>query len=59
MRKRPSRKEVEREIASLDTLDTKSLQEKWAALYGRDPPSRIRADAPSGDQRSAAERWFS
>lgn len=43
MRKRPSRKEVEREIASLDTLDTKSLQEKWAALYGRDPPSRIRA----------------
>ena len=43
MRKRPSREEVEREIASLDTLDTKSLQEKWAALYGRDPPSRIRA----------------
>ncbi|MBN9315318.1 MAG: DUF2924 domain-containing protein [Devosia sp.] len=43
MRKRLSREEVEREIAALDTLDTKALQEKWAALYDRDPPSRIRA----------------
>lgn len=43
MKKRPSREEVEREIAALDTLDTKALQEKWATLYERDPPSRIRA----------------
>lgn len=43
MKKRPSREEVEREIAALDTVDTKALQEKWASLYDRDPPSRIRA----------------
>jgi hypothetical protein len=43
MRKRSSREVVEREIAALDTLDTKALQEKWAALYERHPPPRIRA----------------
>lgn len=43
MKKQPSREEVEREITALDTLDTKALQEKWAALCERDPPSRIRA----------------
>ncbi len=41
--KRPSKEEVEREIAALDTLDTKALQARWATLYQRDPPSRIRA----------------
>jgi hypothetical protein len=41
--KRLTKAEVEREIAALDTLDTKALQQRWAALYGRDPPSRIRA----------------
>lgn len=41
--KRPSKEEVEREIDALDTLDTKALKAKWAALYQRDPPSRIRA----------------
>lgn len=43
MRKRSCREEVEREIAALDTLNTKALQQKWASLYERDPPSRIRA----------------
>ena len=43
MKKRSSWEEVEREIAALVTLDTKTLQERWAALYDRDPPSRIRA----------------
>ncbi|WP_423066056.1 DUF2924 domain-containing protein [Devosia sp. CN2-171] len=43
MTKRLSKDEVEREIAALDTLDTKALQQKWSALYERDPPSRIRA----------------
>jgi hypothetical protein len=41
--KRLSKEGVEREIAALDTLDNKALQDKWAALYGRDPPRRIRA----------------
>lgn len=41
--KRPSKDEVEREIAALDTLDTKALQVRWASLYRRDPPQRIRA----------------
>lgn len=41
--KRPSREEVEREIAALDTLDTKALKAKWTGLYRRDPPPRIRA----------------
>jgi hypothetical protein len=41
--KRLSKDEVEREIAALDTLDTKALQQKWSALYQRDPPARIRA----------------
>lgn len=43
MTKRPSKEAVEREISALDTLDTKALQQKWSALYERDPPSRIRA----------------
>lgn len=43
MTKRLSKEEVEREIAALDTLDTKALQQKWSALFERDPPSRIRA----------------
>lgn len=43
MTKRLSKQEVEREIAALDILDTKALQQKWSALYERDPPSRIRA----------------
>ena len=41
--KRPSKEQVEREIAALDTLDTKALQARWLELYQRDPPSRIRA----------------
>lgn len=41
--KRPSREDVEREIAALDTLETKALKERWASLYRRDPPPRIRA----------------
>lgn len=41
--KRPSKEKVEREIAALDTLDTKALQARWADLYHRDPPARIRA----------------
>lgn len=41
--KRLSKEDVEREIAALDTLDTKALQQKWSALYERDPPSRIQA----------------
>ncbi len=43
MTKRLSKEEVERAISALDTLDTKALQQKWSALYERDPPSRIRA----------------
>lgn len=43
MRKKPSKEEVEREIAALDTLDTKALQARWLELYDREPPSRIRA----------------
>lgn len=41
--KRPSQEQVEREIGALDTLDTKVLQVRWLELYGRNPPSRIRA----------------
>lgn len=41
--KRPSKEEVEREIAALDSLDTKALQARWLALYQREPPPRIRA----------------
>ncbi|HEY0918051.1 DUF2924 domain-containing protein [Devosia sp.] len=43
MKRRLSREELEREVAALDALDTKALRAKWAALYERDPPSRIRA----------------
>lgn len=41
--KRPSKEQVEREIAALDRLDTKALQVRWLELYQREPPSRIRA----------------
>lgn len=41
--KRPSKEEVEREIAALDTLDTKALKAKWGDVYRREPPPRIRA----------------
>lgn len=41
--KRQSKEQVEREIAALDTLDTKALQVRWLELYEREPPSRIRA----------------
>ena len=41
--KRPTREEVEREILALDTLATKALQLRWASLYKRDPPMRVRA----------------
>lgn len=41
--KRPSKEQVEREIAALDSLDTKALQVRWLELYQREPPSRIRA----------------
>ncbi len=41
--KRMSREQIEREIAALDSLDTKALQERWLELYQREPPSRIRA----------------
>lgn len=41
--KRPSKEQVEREIAALDTLETKALQARWQELYEREPPSRIRA----------------
>lgn len=40
--KRPSREEVEREIAALDALGTKALQVKWLEVHGKEPPSRIR-----------------
>ncbi|WP_421762161.1 DUF2924 domain-containing protein [Devosia sp.] len=41
--KRPTREEVEREIVALDGLDTKALQVRWLEVYGKEPPSRIRA----------------
>ena len=41
--KRPSREEVEREIVALDALGTKALQVRWLEVYGKEPPSRIRA----------------
>ena len=41
--KRPTREQVEREILALDLLATKELQLRWASLYKRDPPMRVRA----------------
>ena len=41
--KRPTKEEAEREILALDTLETKALQLRWASLYKRDPPMRVRA----------------
>jgi hypothetical protein len=41
--KRPTAEEVEREIAALDTVDFKSLQERWRELFKIEPPSSIRS----------------
>lgn len=41
--KRSTRTEVEREIVALDGLQTKGLQVRWLEVYGKEPPSRIRA----------------
>ena len=41
--KRQTREEVECEILALDTLETKALQLRWASLYKRDPPAKIRS----------------
>lgn len=41
--KRPTKEQAEREIAVLDTVGTKALQERWRELYERDPPMRMRA----------------
>jgi len=41
--KRLTKEEVERELAALDGLDTKTLKDKWASVYRRDPPPKIRA----------------
>ena len=41
--KRLSREEVEREIVALDGLETKALQARWLEVYGKEPPSRVRA----------------
>ena len=41
--RRQTREEVEREILALDTLATKALQLRWASLYKRDPPAKIRS----------------
>lgn len=42
--RRLSREQVEGEIAALKTLDTLTLQDRWLALYGRDPPPKFRAN---------------
>jgi hypothetical protein len=41
--KRPTAEEVEREIAALDTVDFKSLQERWRDLFKIEPPPKIRS----------------
>ena len=41
--KRPSIEEVEREIAALDGLDLKALQNRWRELYKVEPPFKIRS----------------
>lgn len=41
--RRQSREEVERDIIALDALETKALQARWVQVYGKEPPSRIRA----------------
>lgn len=40
---RPTQEEVERQIADLEHLDTKALQQRWREIYKREPPPRIRA----------------
>lgn len=35
--------DVEHEIAELGRLDTKALQQRWRAVFRREPPPRIRA----------------
>lgn len=41
--KRPTTEEVEREIAALDTLDIKALQNRWRELFKIEPPRHIRS----------------
>jgi len=41
--KRPTKEEVEREIAALDGVEAPALRLRWRELYRRDPPPRIRA----------------
>ena len=41
--KRLTKEQVEREILALDTLETKALRLRWASLYKRDPPAKIRS----------------
>ena len=38
-----TREDVEAEIAALDQLDTRQLQQRWKELYGHEAPPRIRA----------------
>lgn len=41
--KRLTKEDVECELAALEGLDTKALKDKWASVYRRDPPPKIRA----------------
>jgi hypothetical protein len=36
-------RDVEREIAALDGLDLKALQQRWRELYNVDPPAKLRS----------------
>jgi hypothetical protein len=38
-----SREDVEREIAALEQLDTKALQQRWRELYRTEPPPKIQS----------------
>lgn len=41
--KRPSKEEVEREIAALDSLSIAALQSRWRDLYGVPSPIKVRS----------------
>jgi len=41
--KRPTKNEVEREIAGLEAMDIGSLQQRWRDLYGVRPPIKVRS----------------
>ncbi|HQZ12002.1 MAG TPA: DUF2924 domain-containing protein [Devosia sp.] len=41
--KRPTAEKVEREIAALDTVDFKALQNRWRELFKIEPPRHIRS----------------